>query len=115
MLAADPNIATADCEVLVTGLAQDGTASWRRPDVLAVTTGGQPDHSSNSSPRDWSFLLQRIAAKDSGVSSRIETCSVENRTLLNQALHAIVADPLRSQKLWAKWAPLLHRLFPRLA
>lgn len=308
MLAADPNIATADCEVLVTGLAQDGTASWRRPDVLAVTTGGQriafdvqiaspllatidgrerfyaaqgiawhwivdmdqperlklqgfqdlilpqacrvlgfneqialtaeydkqsrfhllhvkenidlrifnvrtkeigledvlrlaghpsggparyatdlravgffralyrgerdragqvfdliavgcgapdseiaqqdhlpealatvlsligerreqtledklsrmlatdqPDQSSGASPRDWAFLLQRIAAKDSGVRTRIETCSAENRTLLNQALHAIIADPIRSQKLWAKWTPLLRRLFPRLA
>ena len=41
MLAADPTIATADCEVLVTGFAQDGTATWRRPDVLAVMTEGR--------------------------------------------------------------------------
>lgn len=75
----------------------------------------QPDQSSGVSPRDWAFLLQRIAAKDSGVRARIEICSAENRTLLNQALHAIVADPIRSQNLWAKWSLLLRRLFPRLA
>lgn len=41
MLSADPNIATAECEVLVTGLGADGRAVWRRPDVLAVTTDGR--------------------------------------------------------------------------
>jgi hypothetical protein len=41
MLSADPNIATAECEVLVTGISVDGRATWRRPDVLAVTTDGR--------------------------------------------------------------------------
>ena len=41
MLSADPNIATAECEVLVTGISADGRAVWRRPDVLAVTTDGR--------------------------------------------------------------------------
>jgi hypothetical protein len=41
MLAADPNIAHAEVEALVTGKSPDGTASWRRPDVLAVTTDGR--------------------------------------------------------------------------
>lgn len=38
MLLADPRIKCADCEVLVTGIGADGRATWRRPDVLAVTT-----------------------------------------------------------------------------
>jgi hypothetical protein len=41
MLSADPNIATAECEVLVTGIGVDGRATWRRPDVLAVTADGR--------------------------------------------------------------------------
>jgi hypothetical protein len=41
MLSADPNIATAECEVLVTGIGADGRATWRRPDVLAVTADGR--------------------------------------------------------------------------
>lgn len=80
-----------------------------------MLSADQPEHHFSTSPHSWAFLLQRIAAKDSGVRARIGICSAENRTLLNQALHAIVADPIRSQTLWAKWSPLLHRLFPRLA
>ena len=41
MLRADPNIATVDCEVLVTGTTLEGCLTWRRPDVLAVTTDGR--------------------------------------------------------------------------
>lgn len=41
MLNADPNIRTAGCEVLVTGLASDGRPTWRRPDVLATTVDGR--------------------------------------------------------------------------
>lgn len=41
MLRADPNIATVDCEVLVTGATVEGRLTWRRPDVLAVTTDGR--------------------------------------------------------------------------
>lgn len=41
MLRADPNIATVDCELLVTGTTVDGRLTWRRPDVLAVTTDGR--------------------------------------------------------------------------
>ena len=41
MLTADPNIRTAGCEVLVTGLASDGRPAWRRPDVLATTVDGR--------------------------------------------------------------------------
>ena len=41
MLTADPTIASAEVEVLVTGKLPDGTATWRRPDVLAVTTDGR--------------------------------------------------------------------------
>ena len=41
MLRADPNIATVDCEVLVTGTTVDGRMKWRRPDVLAVTNDGR--------------------------------------------------------------------------
>ena len=41
MLRADPNIARADCEVLVTGATVDGRLTWRRPDVLAVTADGR--------------------------------------------------------------------------
>jgi len=84
-------------------------------DLNRMLAPDQSDQPPGASPRDWAFLLQRIAAKDSCVHARIETCSAENRALLNQALHAIIADPIRSQTLWAKWAPLLHRLFPRLA
>jgi hypothetical protein len=41
MLSADTKIATAECEVLVTGTGVDGRAAWRRPDVLAVTADGR--------------------------------------------------------------------------
>lgn len=41
MLRADPTIASAEVEVLVTGKSPDGTPTWRRPDVLAVTTDGR--------------------------------------------------------------------------
>lgn len=41
MLRADPNISTVDCEVLVTGATVEGHLTWRRPDVLAVTTDGR--------------------------------------------------------------------------
>ena len=41
MLNVDPDIASAECEVLVTGLDADGRAVWRRPDVLAVTNDGR--------------------------------------------------------------------------
>lgn len=41
MLAADPSISSAEVEVLVTGKSPDGTSTWRRPDVLAVTIDGR--------------------------------------------------------------------------
>ena len=41
MLRADPTIASAKVEVLVTGKSPDGTSTWRRPDVLAVTIDGR--------------------------------------------------------------------------
>jgi hypothetical protein len=41
MLRADPAIAQADVEVLITGKSPDGTSTWRRPDVLAVTIDGR--------------------------------------------------------------------------
>lgn len=41
MLLADPHIATADCEVLVTGLTPDKKPTWRRPDVSAMTIDGR--------------------------------------------------------------------------
>lgn len=41
MLCSDPRIASAECEVLVTGIGPDGRTTWRRPDVLTVTTDGR--------------------------------------------------------------------------
>ncbi len=41
MLLADPHIATAACETLVTGVTPDGSPIWRRPDVAAVTVDGR--------------------------------------------------------------------------
>lgn len=41
MLNKDPNIRTAGCETLVTGVASDGRPTWRRPDVLAITVDGR--------------------------------------------------------------------------
>lgn len=41
MLQADPQVATANVEVLVTGLTSDGDRTWRRPDVLAVMHDGR--------------------------------------------------------------------------
>ncbi|WP_375554213.1 hypothetical protein [Roseovarius mucosus] len=41
MLLADKRIKFAECEVLVTGIGADGRATWRRPDVLTVTTDGR--------------------------------------------------------------------------
>jgi hypothetical protein len=40
MLRADPTIASAEVEVLVTGKSPDGAPIWRRPDVLATTKNG---------------------------------------------------------------------------
>lgn len=41
MLQADPAVASANVEVLVTGLTPDGHKTWRRPDVLAVMHDGR--------------------------------------------------------------------------
>lgn len=41
MLQADPAVANADVEVLVTGFTPEGDRTWRRPDVLAVMHDGR--------------------------------------------------------------------------
>lgn len=41
MLKSDPKVASAEVEVLVTGRTPEGDRTWRRPDVLAVTTDGR--------------------------------------------------------------------------
>ncbi len=65
-------------------------------------------------PREWAFLIPKIAATDKQVASRIIHCAPDLRVLLDTAMTEITAEPETSALLWAKWKPLLHRLFPRL-
>lgn len=73
------------------------------------------DQDAESNPRDWLFLIIRLARADTRIRNRLLHCRRDLRAALGAAIRKTADNPGPSDRLWSRWHPLLGRLFPRLA